>query len=230
MEIFWDIVLLPESSAFTISIQIVLILFVVEIIDLVFIGGILGTAMDNLIDFDLDADVDSDFDTDLDADLDADLEPSFAHRLLSWLYVGKVPIMVLTIILLTSFGLIGWALQYGVYMILGGPLPSLIAVFASLFIGLIATHYIAMPLARFMPSDESYAVDANLLVGLTAKITQGTARRDLSARAVVSTENGTMNVQVIPAEEGVSYPRGTRVVLQKKLPAEYDLFEVVPAE
>lgn len=75
-----------------------------------------GLVDDLLPDMDIDADIDSDISVDI-----AGLGP--IDGFLSWLAIGKVPFIVLLIILLTSFGLFGILLQYAVSSVLTVSLP-----------------------------------------------------------------------------------------------------------
>ena len=63
-------------------------------------------------DLDADIDTDADLDTDADADADADADSNLSPLvILSWLGLGKTPILILLAIDLSTWGLIGWILN-----------------------------------------------------------------------------------------------------------------------
>jgi hypothetical protein len=65
----------------------------------------LDTDMDTDVDIDVDADVDSDVDAEIDAETESELTPLIV---LSWLGVGRTPLMLLLAMDFSVWGVIGW--------------------------------------------------------------------------------------------------------------------------
>ena len=97
-------------------------------------------------------------------------------RMLSWLRVGRVPILILAVIFLLAFGLGGLLLQAVVSRMLGAPLPTLVAVVPALFFGVGSMNVLGGLAENIVPRDESSAVSSDSFVGRVATITLGNGR------------------------------------------------------
>lgn len=150
--------------------------------------------------------------------------PDHDWDFLSWLGVGKVPLMVVLICALTIFGLSGLVIQNGSNAFLGGErhLPVWMAVLCALGATIVLLPITASVLARVMPRDETTAISLDELVWSRASVVQGNARRDLPARARVRDRYGDVHhVSVIPELESDVIPEGEEVRLLRR---EGDLF------
>jgi hypothetical protein len=116
----------------------------------------------------------------LGADADMDVPD-----LLGWLGVGRVPVLMLLVVLLALFGLIGLGLQRAAEALLGAPLSPWLAAPAAFLAALPLLGASARGLARIMPRDETTAVSLDSLVGKRATVSIGTASRGNPARASV---------------------------------------------
>ncbi|MDB5540067.1 MAG: flotillin [Devosia sp.] len=96
---------------------------------------------------------------------------------LSWLSVGRVPVLVLLVIALTSFGIAGYALQWAVTSVLGGPLSGLLASIPALIAAAYATRHLGRWLGRVFPRDHSEAASQKEMIGSYATIIRGEAKR-----------------------------------------------------
>ncbi|PKL96438.1 MAG: hypothetical protein CVV18_01780, partial [Gammaproteobacteria bacterium HGW-Gammaproteobacteria-8] len=92
---------------------------------------------------------------------------SLIGRVLAWLYVGKVPVLIVLVVFLAIFGLIGLAGQTMLRELTGLALPGLIAAPVVFFISLPAVRWCAGGLARILPKDETSAVSTRSFVGRT---------------------------------------------------------------
>ncbi len=95
--------------------------------------------MDVDADVDIDADIDGDVDVDIDADADSDVDTNLNSSLfsaLSWLGIGKAPLLILLAIDFSAWGVIGWFLNVIIGEI-SGKIPSGFLGFAIFFISLI---------------------------------------------------------------------------------------------
>lgn len=139
-------------------------------------------------------------------------------RFLAWLYIGKVPVLMVLIILLTVFGLLGLFGQGLLRQTLGFPLPGIVAAPAALLLCLPLVRACTGGLARIMPKDQTSAIHIESLLGRTALVTGGTARVGVPAQARVTDAFGTDHyVLVEPEDEADQYPSGSVVLLVRRI-------------
>lgn len=141
-----------------------------------------------------------------------------ADSWLGWLHVGKVPVLVLLVILLTAFAMIGLVFNATVHTVLGiYPYPVLSVVVA--FLGSVpVVRMVGTGIARIIPKDESSAVLLETLVGHVAVVVSGTARTNYPAEARVKNEQGqTFYVRVEPEMETAEFKAGESVLLVKQI-------------
>ncbi|MCB0346344.1 MAG: YqiJ family protein [Bdellovibrionales bacterium] len=202
---------LPFSVALGVMVAIGLLEGVAAMVGL----GVSGVLDSMLPDLDLP---DADLDLDLDADADFDLHVDGGlTKLLGWLHVGRVPVLVLFIIFLTSFGLCGLALQWFAETSFGVMLPSLVACVPAFFAALPCVRVTGGLIAKIIPKDETSAVSEDSFVGRVAILTLGTARRSEPAQAKLKDQHGqTHYVMVEPDETEEEFEAGTHVLLVKR--------------
>ena len=182
------------------------------------VGTIFGIGFSGLLD-----EVFPDIDIDVDApDVDAS---SGLTKILGWLRVDKVPILVLFIIFLTSFGIVGYGVQVVSHSLLGFLLPSLLASIIAFFVSLPVLRVSGGVIGNFIPKDETSAVSEATFVGRTATITMGVAKVDSPVQARLQDEHGkTHYVMVEPDNTGEEFKEGEEVLLVKK---EGTIFKVI---
>jgi hypothetical protein len=157
-----EIFLEPNSYPFTLSLAIVLGLFLLEIVTLILGSSILATGSDGL-DTDVDLDADFDLDSDLDVDLDPEVEASVdtgadatdalsPASLLSWLGITKVPFLIWLVSFLTAFGLTGLVLQSLSAAVFGALMPASLASLIAFLPALVSTRTISAVVATIMPT------------------------------------------------------------------------------
>lgn len=191
----FDFILAPENLPFAVALLLMLMIGAVEALGL---GA--GAA-------------------DLDADADFD---GGGGGMLGWLGVGKVPLLMLLVVLLAMFGIVGIALQKLANTLLGGPLPVWIAAAAAFVVSLPLTGVGARALGRIMPHDETTAVGLESLIGRRATVVVGSASRGCSARASVRDVHGqTHHVMIEPSDDAQSVAAGETVLLVRR---EGDIF------
>ncbi|MBE9552522.1 MAG: DUF1449 family protein, partial [Proteobacteria bacterium] len=150
-----EFILAEANRPFAIAIAAMLILGFLELLLAMGGFGMMGV-LDNLVpdDWDLDAnidvdagvDMDADLDMDMDADLDADADVgggagAFLQMVLGFFGIGRVPLLVVIVAFLTSFGLAGYVTQSIVHGVTGFYLPALLASIPAFFGGSFATRY-----------------------------------------------------------------------------------------
>lgn len=139
---------------------------------------------------------------------------SLADRFMGWLHFGRVPVLILLVVFLTSFGVIGLTIQ-GVTSSFGGYLlPGAVASAIALPLALPPVRWFGGMLAKVLPKDETYVVSQEALVGRVATIVLGTARTASPAQARLKDQHGqTHYVMVEPDEPGQEFTQGDQVLL-----------------
>lgn len=146
--------------------------------------------------------------------------------LLSWLNVGRVPVLVLLMLLFGIFAISGFVIQ-AVCAALWTPLPALAASVPAAVITLPAVRRSSRAIARIVPRDETYAVDLDELVGRTAKVTVGPLDQGLPGRVRVKDPHGNWHDLRAGAAKGeAALPIGSAVLLVDR---KADVFTAISA-
>jgi membrane protein implicated in regulation of membrane protease activity len=141
-------------------------------------------------------------------------ETNGAAELLSWLGVGRVPLLIVLIMFLTCFGLLGYGLQAAARAALGAPLPLFAAIPGAFFAAAPLTGALARLFQRVMPRQETEVVSADSFIGRVATVLRGSARRGLPAEARVKDAYGrTHYVRVEPESASEAFEQGTEALL-----------------
>jgi len=144
--------------------------------------------------------------------------PESPDSWLGWLLLGKVPLLVLVVLFLALFALIGFALDLAAAGVFGTMIPPLIAAPVAAVAALPLMRVCAGGIAHLIPSDQTYAVSLDTLVGRVAVIVSGTARLGYPAQGKVTSEHGqVLYVMVEPDTADVSFVQNDAVLLVKQL-------------
>lgn len=179
----WNLINTPALAPFAIAAMILIILLLVEMLGF-FFGGLSGI-LDNILP---DSLVDADFDADMSVDADGDFH--LGLKALDWLYVGKIPTMILLILFIASFCITGFIIQQLSLSILDHYLSPWLASLDALVISFPVLKLLAALLYPIMPKDESSAVSGDSLVGRPAHILLGHASIGNPAQAKLTDEHG----------------------------------------
>ncbi|MCX7111711.1 MAG: YqiJ family protein [Candidatus Methylumidiphilus sp.] len=191
-----ELLLTPESWPFTFSVILVVLIGLVETVSLL-IGASLAGALDHLALFHADA---------------------LADSWLGWLHFGKVPMLVLLIIMLTVFALLGFTFNLAFHGLLGVYPEPLLSSGVAFLVALPVVRACGGVIARIIPKDETSAVLLETLVGNVAVVVNGTARVNYPAQARVKNEQGqTFYIHVEPDDENVQFTTGESVLLIKQI-------------
>jgi hypothetical protein len=154
----------------------------------------------------------------VDADGDALGHPS----LLNWLNVGKLPLLMLIVVFLFSFGLVGLVLQQLLAGIFGRPGPWWLAVPLAVAAALPFTRLFGRLVAKILPGDETTAVSRETLVGRWATIVTGKAEVGSAAQARVRDAHGqTHYVMIEPDDAGEVFEEGSQVIIVRHAGARF---------
>lgn len=201
------------NAPFVIALLVMAGLALVELIAL-FTGFSLNDMVDELVIPHAGIETLGDAATGMETSLEAQ---GVIGRFLAWMYVGKVPVLMVLIVLLTVFGIGGLVLQGALRGAIGFALPGVIAAPLVLLGALPLVRAVTAGIARLMPRDESSAVDPREFIGRTARIVSGTARAGLPAEARLSDRFGTdHHVLVEPEDAADSFIAGSVVLLVRQ--------------
>lgn len=198
----------PENIPFLVALCVLAAISAIEAAGMVLGFGLFSAAGQLFDGVDLDGDVDHDLDG---AHL---LEAGVFTKVLGWLMVGRVPVLILLVLLLTGFGLGGLSVQLVARQVSGAFLPAGVASIPAFAAGVFAVRSCGAALARIIPKDETTAVSSSSFVGRTATLTAATARAGLPAEAKLRDGHGqTHYVLVEPDAEGEVLEPGSSVLL-----------------
>ena len=148
-------------------------------------------------------------------DTSAEAESGVASPLLSWLEIGKVPVLVSLCAFLAAFSITGMLLQQFLVLIGPGPLFPAAAAVVAFFAALPALKFANRLLARLLPQDETSAFSPDLLIGRVGVVTIGTATTDRAAEVKVIGPDGRSHY-VMAFVTGGSVPQGGELLLQSR--------------
>lgn len=107
--------------------------------------------LDADMDVDVDVDVDVDADVDGDVDADADIDSNFGiMQLLSWLGVGRVPLIFLLAIDFSLWGFLGWILNVSLNIPTG--FLAIAVLLGSMVLSLLMGRVISQPVGHLFAS------------------------------------------------------------------------------
>ncbi|MDO6619968.1 OB-fold-containig protein [Shewanella sp. 6_MG-2023] len=199
-----EFLLINANTPYAIALTLVLTLAVLEGVGLV-IGFSISSLLDHISPIDLD------FDAGIDV-AQTGLTP-----LLGWLCLNKLPLLIWLVLLLTSFTLLGYSLNFLSYVYAGHLTSPIISTPIVLIASLFSTSILGRPLTRILPKNESLAVSTDSFSGLSAKITVGTAKLNSPAEAVLVDQHSQKHyVMVAPEFAEESFSQNEQVVLLRK--------------
>lgn len=144
----------------------------------------------------------------VDIDVNVDSNSHLITELFGWINKGRVPVIMLLVLFLTSFGLIGLTIQYFTGNVFSQWLVAIPVFFATLPVLRVGS----VLLSKIIPSDESTIVSMVTFVGSVAEIISEKANTELRAEAKVVDGYGyTHYVMVLPIEG--EFSQGDKVVL-----------------
>lgn len=200
-----DLIFAPQNFIFGVAITLMFLLFILEIVALM-IGGandwVDGFLPDSLTEAHAEIGIDS-----------PSVETGVFIRFLSWLYVGKIPLLMLMVVFLAVFGLTGFIFQSVVYSLLGFYLPKIIAVIVVWFLSLPIVRLFAKGLYNILPKDETTAIDSKELVGRVGVVVLGNATANESAQVRVKDTHGQTHYVMVLADTDETLTQGETVLL-----------------
>ena len=158
-------------------------------------------------------------------DVDADLHADADFHLLSWLGVGRLPLLMILVLFLAIFGVAGLILQQAISDVTGAPLATAFAVPIVAVAALPLTGLAARVLAPILPRDHTTAVPLEALVGRRAQVITGRATLGSPARARTEDHHGQVHYVMVEPDGGEQvFQEGEQVLLVRR---EGELFRAV---
>ncbi len=189
--------LAQENWPFTFAIAFVLALGVFELL-----AVLLGLSLLNTID-----DI-------LPAKTDVDFRQHTAGYILNWLCLGKLPLLIWLALALTSFAILGYAINHLSLLWIYHFQPLWRVVSYSALLTIFSIHFTGNWLARLLPQHTTDTVDRDDLAGSVGRITIGTATCDSPAKALVKDAFLQRHyVTVIPDSPKETLTQGTSIIL-----------------
>jgi hypothetical protein len=190
------------AAPFTIALMVMALIAALELAGLLF-----GVAFSGLVDSLL---------PEADGDIDVDGGDAIG-RLFAWLYVGKVPVLIVAAAFLAGFGLSGLLIQSVAAGAFGAPLPLGAATPFAFLAAMPATRALAGGVHRIMPREETDAVSTESFIGRVAEVIRGEARRGGPAEAKLTDANAqTHYILVEPEDDADRFATGDEILLTEK--------------
>jgi membrane protein implicated in regulation of membrane protease activity len=180
-----DLLLAPEARPFAIAALILIGLIGVEMI-LLLVGFSAVHWLDHAADGHGHAESDGD---------------THFGGFFDWLNTGRVPLLVLIMLALGAFAALGFVLEAFARALLM-PLPALIAAPIAALAAVPVVRAGSRMIARVVPRDETYAVDAADFVGRTAEVTMGPLDEGLPGRVKLRDAHGNWHFPRARAAKG----------------------------
>ena len=211
--------LAPHNTVFAAAFVLLVCLALLEGISLLLGLGLSDYLSDllNLPDGDAAAGPSADPSANISSDANADTESgsTSASPLLSWLEIGKVPVLVSLCAFLAGFSISGMLLQQILVLTGPGPLVKWAAAAIAFVVALPVLKFSNRLLGRILPHDETSSFSAELLVGRVGVVTIGTAGPDRAAEVKVTGPDGRSHY-VMTFVRDASVPQGGEVLLERR--------------
>lgn len=216
----WTLINSPETYPFSVALVLMLLIGLLELVSL-FTSGF-TQSLDGLLPESLLESSPPEVRLPLD-------EMGAGLRLLEWLYVGRVPLMMLLVIALAVFGAMGWVLQNVYHSISGSLMNVYVAVILTAMLSLPILRVFAAFWYRVMPRDETSVVGEDALIGRVGVVVLGIASANQSAQVRVKDQFGQQHYIMAVADGGSDLPQGTVVLLVSRQGHLYHIIENVNA-
>ena len=200
----WELIIAPQNYIFGIAVMLMLLLGLLELLSFA-LGG-LNDWIDGILPDSLTENAHAEIGLD-------SAESGIFIRFLSWLYVGKLPLLMLLVVFLAVFGIVGYSLQclvnntFGFYL---NPCPAAIIAW---IIGLPLIRVSAKGLYAVLPKDESSAIVQSNLIGRSGVIVLGCAKRGSPAQVRVKDNYGQQHYIMVEPDDDSVLMQGEIVLL-----------------
>lgn len=192
------LLLAEQNRLFALALVLMLLLGVLEMISL--FSGSFTSVVDSILPESLDQDVSLD-------------GAGVWVRFLDWLYIGRVPLMMVLVIALAVFGCLGMAMQQVVFSVSGRLMSSWLATPLSAILSLPLIRSVTAMWYRIMPKDETSAIAEGSLIGRIGIITLGNADAQNAAQVRVKDSLGHQHYIMAIVDDGQKLEQGCSVLV-----------------
>jgi len=193
--------LAPGVFPFIVALGVMLVILIAELVGLV-LGMQPSAGVDSALP---------------DFDVDGGSEIGPLSSMLTWLSFGRLPALVVIMLLLSCFGLIGLLGQNLLLRSTGAMVDPWIASAVSAIGALFATRHLGHALSRIFPREETDAVSGSEFIGRIATVFRGEARLGAPAEAkLVDSRGKTQYILVEPEEGDAVFTSGSDVLLVRQ--------------
>ena len=207
-----ELILHPANLPFTVALALMLCITFIEVVG-TFFGFGFSEYLDGMI---------PDFDASMDLDAPEVGADSVFTRLFGWVRIKGVPLLILIVVFLTSFGFLGLVIQSVAESLTGVYLPAFVASVGAFAVTLPVVKVFGKTCARYLPKDETEAVSEKSFIGKVAHITLGRATPGSPAQAKFTDKFGTTHyIMVEPDTTGEVFEQGEAVLIVCQVGAVY---------
>ncbi|TDP01215.1 YqiJ family protein [Marinomonas balearica] len=148
--------------------------------------------------------------------IDIDAPEGALTKTLGWMCLGRLPVLIWLILLITSFSLSGLTANYVFWAMLGVTLPFMISLPIAFVACIFITRIAGNALIKILPNNESSAVATDSFTGGVAIITIGTARQGSPAEASFTDKYKQKHYVMVEPLAEETFSQGQQVVLIEK--------------
>jgi hypothetical protein len=200
---FSEFYILTDNLPFTVALAIVSLLSLIE-----GVAFLIGFGLINFLDSLL---------PDIDFNIDGPklTDPGIISKTLSFLRIKKIPVIILFVTFLMSFGVSGLMLQVILLKVLGTTMNGLLLTIPAIILGIAITKGFSEVIARLMPKDETDAETLNSFIGKVAIITLGVAKPNHPAQCKLKDKKGTTHYLMVMPDKDQEIQTGEKVLFVK---------------
>lgn len=145
---------------------------------------------------------------------------------LGWLHLGKVPTLILLVLLLAGFSIFGYLVQMLASGLTGAYLPGAVAVLPAGAGAIAAVRTLGGLIGRVIPRDETSIVSEREFIGRVATITSGSTREGLASQARLRDAHGRAHFFLAePDIAGLVLADGMEVLVVSRVGSVYRVIE-----
>ena len=190
-----------ENLVFNIALTVMVAIAILEVL-----GALVGFAISHALDSML---------PEMDFDIDADISGAASfNSFLGWLHVGRVPVLIIFIVFLASFGILGLLTQKMLVNATGQMYSGSILALPVFLASLPCVHLIGKVARKLFPQDETEAVSESSFIGMPGVVTLGNGTRGNPTQARITDHYGQDHyILVEPRVEGETLSHQNEIVI-----------------
>src|SRR5690606_27841047 len=169
----WELFTHPSNIVFSISLSLML-MFAALVCILLLLGGGSQHIFEQFLP-----------EEPLQPEISPDQSPGVFSKVFDWLFLGRLPLFILRVIFLTSYGLCGLLMQRVIRRLTRRLCSVWLFAPACVFLGMRVVRFLAKAASKVLPQDETSAIHSDELIGRIESIILGDATVHSPAQANV---------------------------------------------